>query len=70
MDPPLEGAGARYKPFGVPPHLTATGQLPIAPARAGGAIQSTSIPECWRRMLRYIDLYSTVPETKNVTKRV
>ncbi|KAL5972245.1 hypothetical protein TSMEX_000016 [Taenia solium] len=67
-NPPLEGTGTRGKPFGVP-HLSATGQLPIAPASAGVAIPSSSTPECWRRMLRYIDLYSTVPETKNVTKR-
>uniref|UniRef100_A0A0R3SHY0 FSA_C domain-containing protein n=1 Tax=Hymenolepis diminuta TaxID=6216 RepID=A0A0R3SHY0_HYMDI len=33
--------------------------------------QNTPVmPECWRRMLRYIDLYSTVPETKNVVKKV
>ncbi|VUZ47578.1 unnamed protein product, partial [Hymenolepis diminuta] len=32
--------------------------------------QNTPVmPECWRRMLRYIDLYSTVPETKNVVKK-
>ncbi|KAL5108967.1 hypothetical protein TcWFU_005461 [Taenia crassiceps] len=68
-NPPLEDTGAQDKSFGVSPRLAATSQLPMAPGSAGGAIQSSSIPECWRRMLRYIDLYSTVPETKNVTKR-
>ncbi|KAH9284372.1 Uncharacterized protein ECG_02261 [Echinococcus granulosus] len=68
-NPPLEGTRTQDKPFGLPFHLTATDQFPMPPVSAGGAIQSSSIPECWRRMLRYIDLYSTVPETKNVTKR-
>lgn len=30
----------------------------------------TSLPVCWRRMLESIEIYSIVPETKNVTKKV
>uniref|UniRef100_A0A5K3F7E2 FSA_C domain-containing protein n=2 Tax=Mesocestoides corti TaxID=53468 RepID=A0A5K3F7E2_MESCO len=35
----------------------------------GVGVHQSSIPGCWRRMLRYIDLYSTVPETKNITTK-
>nr|CDS30018.1 Fragile site associated protein C terminal [Hymenolepis microstoma] len=50
--------------FGVLPSTS------VPPSATGTTPQNASImPECWRRMLRYIDLYSTIPETKNVIKK-
>ena len=68
---PLRGAS-------VNPSLGKGVELPTNQASEIGRIQRevfnsvapSSVPECWKRMLRYIDLYSTVPETKNVAKKV
>ncbi|VDN41031.1 unnamed protein product [Dibothriocephalus latus] len=29
-----------------------------------------SLPSCWRKMLANIDIFSTIPEPKNISKRV
>ncbi|KAM7535381.1 hypothetical protein Aperf_G00000099591 [Anoplocephala perfoliata] len=54
----------------LPSESTGTQGEVFGPSSSGPApAVSMAIPECWRRMLRYIDLYSTIPETKNVVKR-
>ena len=61
-EPPTHQASKVEKIQGTICNPVSSRQTPVA--------TSSSMPECWKRMLQYIDLYSTVPETKNVTKKV